>query len=318
MNKALEILLAGGYQAAEPAFDDLFAGGGGASEESAGDSGDDLADDSANSEGVADGDDAGAAEGEEDENSASDGDGSQADDDPSAKSGHEPAKEDDILRKQVEQLQQQNQQLYQYLLNNQQNSQQKTAQEDQQKEPELPEYMFDIPKDIVEAVSSGEPDQVKAGLQQVIAGTAKSVHQQLRQEMGARIKEAQQQAIRGASTQVEQKTTAQRIKEDYYGTYKNHDREELYPLVQKVAGQAAKELGKRTWDQELRDEVGKRVNNILGQGTGAGQNNEQQQKKTQKQKPRAQKPAKQMSGNARPSAGGATEADDIIDTLLGD
>lgn len=185
----------------------------------------------------------------------------------------------------------------------------------------VPDYLFDIPSNIVEGLAAEEPQQRKQALQQLVRGLGMEVHARVREDMNKRIQNVRSEAQQ-TQQETQQQSQVENIRKDYFGQYPKHDSDLIRPVVNRKAQEVFNEWGVREWTQNVRDEIGKRVDREL---RTAGFQGEQAQDQGQDQqgadKPNGQggQPHMRRSG-ARPSGtahGGPNSSDDIESTLFG-
>lgn len=133
------------------------------------------------------------------------------------------------------------------------------------KGPDLPSYEFQIPDELANGIYSDDVAERKAALASLVSGIGQSVHATLRAEVEQRLQGLQQ----SLPQQVEQFTTAtserDKIRADFYGTFKELDRPEIYPLVKHYTAEVMKAGRHKNWTPQLRDEIGQKVKEFLGQ-----------------------------------------------------
>jgi len=130
-------------------------------------------------------------------------------------------------------------------------------------ELEIPGYDFDIPNQLIEKLTSDKVEDFKVGVQALAKGIAGAIHAQ----MYGHLKKTYDPRLEGLPAQAMQMFQAYQqnlaIANDFYGTYPELNHQPLRPVIQKLGEDVAKELGKKEWDQELRDEIAKRAMAML-------------------------------------------------------
>lgn len=179
----------------------------------------------------------------------------------------------------------------------------------QQEPPAQPQYQFNLPADLLQQMEAEDPVARMQGYARFAQGIAMTVHQQALAEARQMI-EAMPQQI---EPMIQQRLHQQHIFQDFYGTHKELNKPELYPLVVSVAQQVAREKNISGWNPELRDAVAARVKSVLGLPAGGAA-------QPPVQNGVAQAPASTTTFQASPSARPATptlhgEEGEMLDML---
>lgn len=125
-------------------------------------------------------------------------------------------------------------------------------------EDQLPQYEFSMPPEMIALLQSENiEDRVKA-LLMMGTGVAQSVHRRLREEYRGHMSEGLKTYESQFNNRIQQVQSAQRIYNDFYGTYPQLQRSELIPVVQRVTDSVTAELG-NNWGPQIRDEIARRV-----------------------------------------------------------
>lgn len=171
--------------------------------------------------------------------------------------------------------------------------------------PKLPQYDFNIPDELIGALTGDDLGKFKQGVSALAKGIAMATHAQmvkhLEEAMSPRFAAIPELIQTMANNQRQLKT----VHDDFYGKYPELNHPELKGFVKTIGEQVAKELGKKAWDAELRDSTAKRVKEILSVTTG---------KKTEAKAP----PKMLPSQGARPSTQANDASAEIVDVLFGD
>jgi len=191
---------------------------------------------------------------------------------------------------------------------------------------QIPSYEFQIPNEIVESLASEDSQQRQAGLQKLVQGVGRSVHQTIREEMDQKLENVSKQV----KQETQEETRADQIQRDYFGAFPHHDNEVLKPLVQRVSQQVMRERNVHKWTDTVRDEIGKRVDEEArkagfrglhsGESDSAGHSQSGQAGESQtKGNGQAGQPHMRSGQNSRPapSSGGTNTTADIEKTLFG-
>lgn len=134
--------------------------------------------------------------------------------------------------------------------------------------PPMPDYLFNVPDQILEAVRSDDLEVQRAAYANMISGMAKAVHQ----SMYGTLQEGLTPIIenRISDSRVEQ-DRRRNMHDDFYGTYKFLDNPQLKPMIAATAAQVSREWGTQEWSQQMRDEIYRRVVQTLQTVQGATQ-----------------------------------------------
>lgn len=153
--------------------------------------------------------------------------------------------ETQMLRAQVQQLQ--------AMISQQQNHNQAPAQ-DQYADTELDQLYqvpasygnMQIPAELLQAITSGEPAQVAQGLNQFAQGLANVIHGQVAQQAKQReamiAQRTEARATAPFKAQQEQ-TQAKQFHDNFYATHKELDKQHLKPYIAMKISQLAKQVG---------------------------------------------------------------------------
>ena len=186
-----------------------------------------------------------------------------------------------------------------------------TAPNDQPKaddKPKAPAFNFSIEDGLLQALNSEDPAERKNGIKFLADGVANSVHDKVMEQVGALLQKLTSEDLPSKIQSYIQSTNQQRaVFQDFYGTYKQLNKPELYPLIQNVAQIVAKEKKYTSYNQQMKKEVAERVFAILNikpEAQDAGTQNNGA----------AQHPALSGGNNSRPAVQ-VSESDDIINTL---
>lgn len=290
----------------------------GQSEDDSGQKADSTDDESVSADG---GGDAGSQQTEDDQQTQSE-DSASADDD-TAESGKSDESREQASGESEElaALKEQNRQLSLAVqgLQDQIQNMGKSAEDDSQSpsDDSVPEYSFTIPNEIVEGIADEDPAKRQAAVAGLVSGIGQTVHKTLREEMKQR-EDALRKELSQQSQDTSQRTSqVERIQQDYFGTFKEHDKEIVRPIVQTKAQEVMREWGVREWSIAVRDEIGRRVNQTL-QASGVTFGGKQDDPPNPPKPNGGQAPHQRRSG-ASPAAqpGGANSPDDISQTLFG-
>lgn len=142
--------------------------------------------------------------------------------------------------------------------------------DDKGKEPKaeeipVPEYFLHVPDEVMGRIGSEDPQERKLGVQQLLSGSLKTVHSEMRKEVreafGTTFQKILPAMIQNA---IQQYNTSKEVFSDFYGTYSQFNKDELRPLVVKTAEAVMKQQKKSAWDAEVRDAVANTLATTLG------------------------------------------------------
>lgn len=167
-------------------------------------------------------------------------------------------------------------------------------------------YTFNLPDELMAAINSEDPKERKGAMQYMISGVGAAIHKQVEQEFTKTIEALTTRMPQFIQQAVIEREQARAVFDDFYGTYKQFNRPELYPLVTNVAKAVMKEKKLTQWGPEARDAVAARLNQLMGANAAAAP--------AAPAKPATQ-PAMFGGSNARPAASPKTVQDDIAETL---
>lgn len=198
----------------------------------------------------------------------------------------------------------------------QQQQQQKAQPEkqSQSQQPDVPDYQFTIPDQLVDMLASEDVNERRTAIGALATGLARNIHQSIMQSVETTMAPRFEQLPQTMQQMQQVRETAKTVHQDFYGKFKELNKQEYYPIVTEIAREVMQEMGTQQWSEKVRDEIGKRTRERLGFKPKAPQ-------QTQTKAPPAKKgPAAMFSQGARPpmKRSGRSEADDVVDTLLGD
>lgn len=185
----------------------------------------------------------------------------------------------------------------------------------------IPSYDFEIPNDIVEGVVAEDTATRQAALRKLVAGMGHSFHTSIRQEVQQKLDAAKNEFQQTAEQTAGRQTQTQQIYTDYFGQYPKHDSEVVRPIVQTKAREVMREWNVQEWSVQVRDEIGRRVEQTLN-GAGfvrADAGGGQPPAQPSEGNGNAQQAPHMRRSGASPGGkpGGANSGDDIADTLFG-
>ena len=120
---------------------------------------------------------------------------------------------------------------------------------------EIPDYTFNIPSNLIEALVSGDPNQANQALTLLLKGAATAVHKSVREEQET----LRNQAMQGVQANFRSENTAQQqrqaIVSDFYGTFPGLNRPIFKQIVDQVSDTVQRRRGDTLWTPELRDAI---------------------------------------------------------------
>lgn len=133
-----------------------------------------------------------------------------------------------------------------------------------------PKYDFNIPQQLVQALTSDKPEDFVMGLKGFATGVALAVHQQMLTQMKPVIENMLKTHVPQMLTPaLEGYNTRKAIFDDFYGTYKELNNPRLYGTIAQTTQEVMTELKTNQWSPAVRDMVAKRVKDYLGAAVGA-------------------------------------------------
>jgi len=142
-----------------------------------------------------------------------------------------------------------------------------TADAKAQPEDNIPAYQFNVTDDYINAIRDDDPQVVRAALQGIMTGVARATHIEMQKEYKAHT----QSAIAGYVNRHTEVTKIQTdVQSDYYGNFPQHNKPAIRAMVVAIGQNVMSEMGANAWSPELRNEIGKRVNETLVGGLQGG------------------------------------------------
>lgn len=134
-----------------------------------------------------------------------------------------------------------------------------------------PQYNFNIPQQLVAALTSDKPEDFVKGLQGFATGVALAVHQQMIKQLQPQIEAALSTHVpRMLTPALEGYNTRKAIFDDFYGTYKELNNPRLYNTIAQTTQDVMTELRTNQWSPAVRDTVATRVKQMLASAMGGG------------------------------------------------
>lgn len=157
------------------------------------------------------------------------------------------------LAQQVQQMQQMQQQM-------QQPPAQQVQSQGDPLDQFIPEYMFQIPDQLMQLMESEDVGERKQGIQYLLSSALKNAHKSMLQQVNGMMTAYVPQQLTQHQQTNELKET---IKSDFYSTHKDLNTPEIRQIVAMVTPQVTQELGVSTWSPTLRDAIAARVKAML-------------------------------------------------------
>jgi hypothetical protein len=121
---------------------------------------------------------------------------------------------------------------------------------------QIPDYMFEMPDQLVEALQAEDPAVRKSAYAHLIAGAAQAIHAKMSESLQTTLAPMIREQIQ---TSGQESRRRQDMHDDFYGTYAFLNQPQLKPMVASTAGQVAAEWRTNEWSPQMRDEVYRRV-----------------------------------------------------------
>lgn len=172
----------------------------------------------------------------------------------------------------------------------------------------VPAYQYTVPPQLLAGLRSEDPAEQAGAVGALIQGVSQTVHQQVLGQM----RQAFQTVPQMVYSQINTVRTQQEVFQDFYGSYPELNRPELYPVVAQCGAALMQETGQMTYSPQMKQAIAARVKQLLGMAAPV-------QQPTPAPAPSA--PGPYMSGGApaaRPTAPvRPSEEDDIANTIFG-
>lgn len=130
-------------------------------------------------------------------------------------------------------------------------------------ENKIPNYAFEIPDELITALTSPEAPTFKKGLQALVQGMAGAIHAQMDAHMQKQYNPRFESLPAMVQQVIQAQAKAKSVHDDFYGKYPELNHPQLKNLVKATGEAIAKKLGKNDWDEELRDAVALEVKGLL-------------------------------------------------------
>lgn len=183
-----------------------------------------------------------------------------------------------------------------------------TAPQDDSAEPT---YNFNIPDQLVQALTSDDVNTFKTGVAGFAQGIGQGVHKQVTQYIEKQLPKMMEKMIPAMiQSHMQSYNSRKAIFDDFYGTYKELNNPTLYPVISDITGKVMQEMRTDKWSPAIRDTVAKRVKEFISSigGNAAPANGNTQLPKH---------PVLGGGNNSRPAPEPKNDvAADIMDTLF--
>lgn len=126
-------------------------------------------------------------------------------------------------------------------------------------------YQLQVPEQAAKMLNPEAPQQAKQALEVILRDFGAFAHQQARKE----IQQTRDTLKQEVPQEVQEKSEADRIRQDFFGTYPELQDDNLMPLIQQESQNAMQEVGASAWNQQVRDRAAQRVKQRLGKVVGA-------------------------------------------------
>lgn len=219
----------------------------------------------------------------------------------------------------------------QELLKKKETPEPKTEPEDDGK----PVFNIGVPREVVSAFASGEPDQIEKAVQIITNGTAEIVRRQVLKEGREVLKAALEEERGKVNEERTMKEEQDAIHKDFYGTYPGYATPEIQRLVASVATQYVARTPGATWGPMMKKAVADSVAEIVkfdgkadpakasrkrGRKTSAKKITDGKDKKGKKKKSAGSRPPRQIKAGTRVAEAVKSRKDrqeDIAETFAG-
>lgn len=125
-------------------------------------------------------------------------------------------------------------------------------------------YAIQVPQTILEAMASEDGNLRSQGLAALVQGLGVHIHRNVMRDAQALL---QTQVPTMMQSRENAQQTATRIREDFYGKFKQLNNPVFFPIVQQFAAQEMARLGTSEWSDSVRDAVG---NGVIAAMAAAG------------------------------------------------
>lgn len=141
----------------------------------------------------------------------------------------------------------------------------KEEKQDETPDPrKIPAYNFQMPDALIEKLTSQNPEDFKIGLNAYANGIAAAVHAQAFKHVEEFFKPLFESLPQSVFAQIEARKSAEEVKKDFYGRYAEFDKPILYPVIQKIGEQLAKEGKVTKYTPEFGDAIAAKARELLG------------------------------------------------------
>lgn len=186
------------------------------------------------------------------------------------------------------------------LIEDMQKAQAQPQPKDQPEEDQLPEYNFNVPPQLMQAIESEDPAVRKQGIESLLRGVAMAVHRNIRDESNAFQNKRLPDMV---NAMIQQSTVASEVHRDFYGKYPELNQPHLRHLVQQVGAEIMQQTRTTQWSPRLRDAIAARVKQVVQFGPQPSA------------QPPAPVPPANFGGTPRQPLAPTTPSDDVKDTL---
>ena len=136
------------------------------------------------------------------------------------------------------------------------------------KEQPFPDYMFNIPSNMMEGLAAEELPERTRAMQLLLQAASTAVHKSIREEMHSELKLHGQTLIENIDSANAQREHSRTIAQDFYGTYPELDRPIFRRVVDSVQSRVQASRTDATWNPKLRDAIAKEAIREIKSQTG--------------------------------------------------
>lgn len=122
-------------------------------------------------------------------------------------------------------------------------------------------FALSIPAKLGEDLLSEDPNVRQQALTYYTNAVAHEVYHKTREDL---LQEMHTIARSHATGTVAQVSAQEEVAKDFYGTFPELAKPQYGPHIMQIAGQVMQELGAKTWNAKVRDEVGRRSKELFG------------------------------------------------------
>jgi hypothetical protein len=128
-----------------------------------------------------------------------------------------------------------------------------------------PKYDFNIPDQLVQALTTDDPQVFKQGVAGFAKGIGMGVHREVTKYIESQLPKMMEKIVpQMIQNHLQTFNSRKAIFDDFYGTYKELNNPTLYPVIANITATTMQELKTDKWSPAVRDTVAKKVKELLG------------------------------------------------------